>query len=61
LKYDYEVDVSKTANTSFDRVCGWTIDKVGNETALTLSTGQQCLVNYEVTVSLATPPYVDSG
>jgi hypothetical protein len=58
--YDYEVDVSKTANTSFKRTYNWTIDKVGDQTALTLSVGQQFLVNYQVTLALGTPPFVDS-
>jgi hypothetical protein len=48
--YDYEVDVSKTAETSFTRTWSWTIDKWADQTELTLSLGQQFLVNYAVTV-----------
>ena len=55
--YDYEVDVSKTAAAEYTRTWDWTIDKVGDQTALTLSTGQQFLVNYDVTVDA---PYIDS-
>jgi hypothetical protein len=55
--YDYEVDVSKTANTSFKRTYSWTIAKSADQTALTLSVGQQFLVNYDVTVGAT---YVDS-
>lgn len=58
--YDYEVDVSKTANTSFKRTYNWKIDKTGDQTALTLSIGQHFLVNYMVTVGLDTTPFVDS-
>jgi hypothetical protein len=45
----YELEVTKTAITSFTRTWDWTIDKSGNKTALTLSPGQQYLVSYEVT------------
>ena len=48
--YDYEVVVTKTAHTTFTRQYHWTIDKVGDQTSLTLSVGQQFLVNYSVTV-----------
>ncbi len=48
--YDYEVGVTKTAVTSYTRTWDWTIDKVADQTELTLSTGQQFLVNYDVTV-----------
>ena len=48
--YDYEVEVRKTAHTSFTRKYNWTIDKVGDQTSLTLALGQQFLVNYSVTV-----------
>jgi hypothetical protein len=48
--YDYEVDVTKTADTSYTRTYDWTIDKTGDQTSLTLSKGQQFLVDYDVTV-----------
>lgn len=48
--YDYEVVVTKTAETSFTRSWTWTLDKVGDQTELTLSPGQSFLVNYEVTL-----------
>lgn len=44
------LEVSKTAETSFDRDWTWDIAKTGDKTALTLSPGQTFLVNYEVTV-----------
>jgi hypothetical protein len=44
------LEVSKTAATYKDRDWDWTIDKTGDETSLTLSPGQQFLVNYEVVV-----------
>lgn len=47
----YELAVTKTANTSLTRTWTWTIDKVGDQSQLTLSTGQSFLVNYQVTVS----------
>ena len=46
----YALTVSKDALTTFDRTWSWTIDKVADQTDLTLSTGQEILVNYEVTV-----------
>jgi hypothetical protein len=55
--YDYEVEVTKDADTSFTRTHSWTIDKVGDQTALTLSAGQQFMVNYQVKVDST---YVDS-
>jgi hypothetical protein len=48
--YDYEVGVTKTADTSYTRTYDWTIDKTGDQTSLTLSKGQQHLVNYDVKV-----------
>lgn len=48
--YDYEVEVTKTANTTFTRDWDWKISKTGDQTALTLSVGQQFLVNYQVKV-----------
>jgi hypothetical protein len=47
----YEIEVSKDANPSFDRQYDWIIDKVADQTNLTLSIGQQFLVNYGVSVS----------
>jgi hypothetical protein len=46
----YALEVTKDADTSFNRYWTWTIDKTGDQTELTLSVGQQFLVNYEVTV-----------
>jgi hypothetical protein len=45
------LQVSKTAETAYDRNWTWDIEKVGDQTSLTLSTGQNFLVNYDVTVS----------
>ncbi len=47
----YALDVTKDAHTSLTRTWTWTIDKVGDKNSLTLSPGQQYLVNYGVTVS----------
>ncbi len=55
--WSYDVVVSKSANPSFTRTWAWTIAKTGDQTALTLSLGQQFLVNYAVTVDAA---YADS-
>lgn len=55
--YDYEVVVNKTDHTTFTRQYQWTIDKVGDQTAITLKLGQQFLVNYAVTVDAT---FVDS-
>lgn len=49
--YDYEVQVSKTASTSFDRDFDWSIAKTSSTTTLLLSTGQVQPVSYSVTVS----------
>jgi hypothetical protein len=46
----YDLTVTKDADTSFDRTWEWSIEKVGDQTELTLSVGQQFLVNYDVTV-----------
>jgi hypothetical protein len=57
----YDLAVTKDANTSFTRAFDWTIDKEADQTSIgPLSSGQSFLVNYSVTVDLATPPYVDS-
>jgi hypothetical protein len=53
LCYDYEVDVSKDAHTSFKRTYDWTVQKSADATSLTLSAGQLFPVNYEVTVDVA--------
>jgi len=44
----YQLAVSKDVNTSFTRDWTWTVDKSADQTDLTLSTGQQFLVNYRV-------------
>lgn len=49
--YDYEVQVSKTAVTTFDRNWTWTLDKTGDQTSLLLATGQTFNVNYQVVVN----------
>jgi hypothetical protein len=49
--------VTKTASTSFTRTYSWTINKTADQTALTLSRGQQFLVNYDVLVDAT---FVDS-
>jgi hypothetical protein len=54
----YTPVVSKTAVTSFERRYEWTIDKSADQTVLTLSAGQQFLVNYSVTVN--TTGFTDS-
>jgi len=46
----YELTVTKDATTTFDRNWDWTIEKSGSQTELTLSPGQQFLVNYTVQV-----------
>jgi hypothetical protein len=46
----YALKVSKDASTSFNRYYTWTIDKWADQSALTLATGEQFLVNYKVTV-----------
>jgi hypothetical protein len=56
----YDLEVTKTAETSLVRTYHWTIDKEADHSELVLSTGQQFLVNYEVTVDLDDPPYTDS-
>lgn len=48
--YDYELVVTKTAQTSFTRTWDWSIVKVGDQSDLVLMPGQQYLVGYEVTV-----------
>jgi hypothetical protein len=53
----YALAVTKDASTSFTRTYGWTIDKSADQSALTLATGEQFLVNYSVTVDAT---YTDS-
>lgn len=48
----YAPVVSKDAHTSLTRQYAWSIDKSADQTALTLSIGQQYLVNYSVTVDV---------
>lgn len=45
--------VKKDASTSFTRTYHWTIDKSADQTEITLSAGQQFLVNYTVTIDAA--------
>lgn len=47
----YAPVVTKSAATSLTRTWTWTIAKVGDQTALKLATGQEFVVNYDVTVS----------
>jgi hypothetical protein len=47
----YAPVVSKTAETTYTRTWDWNIVKDGDQTSLTLSTGQSFLVNYTVEVS----------
>jgi hypothetical protein len=53
----YALEVTKDASTSFTRTYNWTIDKSADQGALTLSPGQQFLVNYSVKVDAT---YTDS-
>jgi hypothetical protein len=53
----YALQVTKDASTSFTRTYNWTIDKFADQSVLTLSIGQQFLVNYSVTVDAT---YTDS-
>jgi hypothetical protein len=56
--YDYEVEISKNANTSFTRAYEWNISKTAPVTELTLSAGQTHTVSYAITVDIA--GYTDS-
>lgn len=49
--WNLPLTVAKTAISTFDRNWTWNIDKVGDQTALTLMPGQSYLVNYDVTVN----------
>ncbi len=55
--FHYKLTVSKTAVPEYTRTYNWTIDKVGDQTALTLAMGETYIVNYSVTVDAT---YVDS-
>jgi len=46
----YSMNVSKDADTSFNRYWTWSIDKRADQSELTLAAGQPFLVNYWVTV-----------
>ena len=46
----YQLGVTKTAETSQDKRWTWTIEKSADQTELTLSPGQQHVVNYQVLV-----------
>jgi hypothetical protein len=56
--YCYELDLTKDADTYFERDYFWTIDKVGDQLELVLSEGQVFAVNYMVTVDAT---YEDSA
>lgn len=47
----YAPQISKGADTYFERDWTWTIDKVGDQSSLKLSVGQSFVVNYTVTVT----------
>jgi hypothetical protein len=55
--FHYKLSVSKTAKTEYTRTYDWTIDKVGDQTVLTLAVGETYKVNYDVTVDAT---YIDS-
>ena len=55
----YELEVNKDASTSFDRTYKWSIDKSADQSSLTLSPGQQYLVNYSIVVDVT--GYTDSN
>jgi hypothetical protein len=47
----YALNVTKDADTFFNRYWTWTIDKSADQSELTLSIGQQFLVNYAIQVN----------
>lgn len=49
--YDFELEVTKTASTSYTTTYDWTIDKTGKDTLLELSPGQTYVEQYTVKVS----------
>lgn len=48
--YDLELEVTKTAETSYTSTCTWDIDKVGDESSVLLPEGGSVTVSYDVTV-----------
>lgn len=46
--YDFELTVTKTADTTLTQGHSWTIDKTADQSSLTLSPGQALLVTYTV-------------
>lgn len=55
--WEYRLEASKTAQTTYTRQFYWTIDKTGSHSELTLSAGQVFPMNY--TVRVAVERYVD--
>ncbi len=53
----YELEVTKTASTSFNRTYTWAIVKKANVTELTLKIGETAVVEYNITVDAT---YTDS-
>lgn len=49
----YRPEVTKNAETSFRRTFDWSLEKAADQTHLTLSEGQQFLVNYTLTLGAA--------
>lgn len=47
---DVNLEVTKTAETTFKRTWSWTIEKVGDESSLNLDPWESRIVNYDVTV-----------
>jgi hypothetical protein len=60
--YDYELDVNKTADTSFTRThyYAWTIDKSAAETELLLSQGQTYRMDYALALQRTEQEALDS-
>ncbi|MEM2240533.1 MAG: SdrD B-like domain-containing protein, partial [Candidatus Bathyarchaeia archaeon] len=54
----YELEVWKTADTSFTRTYKWTINKEANASELTLKVGETAVVEYKITVDAT---YTDSN
>ncbi len=50
--WEYRLEVSKTAQTTYTRQYYWSIDKTGNHSQLTLSPGQVFPVEYKVAVAV---------
>ena len=48
----FALEVTKTANTRFDRACDWDIVKTGDETELSLEPGETAEVNYDVDLTV---------